>query len=120
MIILNLTAESNGAHANQTVNGNLSSIPEGWAQIPDNLLPAWEAYKPFVTLTVEDGVITGMADNPEARAAQEAADAAYEPPLDELTLTQLALAELAEAQEAAQTAMELAIAELAEILLGGE
>mgnify|MGYP000930994558 CR=1 FL=1 len=43
-----------------------------------------------------------------------------EQPLDELTLTQLALAELAEAQAAAQTTMELAIAELAEILLGGE
>lgn len=41
-------------------------------------------------------------------------------PLDEVTLTQLAIAELAEAQEAAQTATELALAELAEMLLGGE
>ena len=43
-----------------------------------------------------------------------------EQPLDEITQTQLALAELAEAQAAAQTENELALAELAELLVGGE
>lgn len=43
-----------------------------------------------------------------------------EPPFDDITLTQLAIAELAEAQEAAQTANELALAELAELIIGGE
>ena len=43
-----------------------------------------------------------------------------EMPLDQITLIQLAIAELAEAQEATQTATELALAELAEMLLGGE
>ena len=43
-----------------------------------------------------------------------------EPPFDDITLTQLAIAELAEAQEATQTANELALAELAEIITGGE
>lgn len=42
-----------------------------------------------------------------------------EPPFDDITLTQLAIAELAEAQEAAQTANELALAELAETMIGG-
>jgi hypothetical protein len=42
-----------------------------------------------------------------------------EPPLDELTQLRLALAELAEAQEADQTATELALAELADIMTGG-
>lgn len=118
MVILKLIPEVNGTHDNQS--GADLPVPEGWAQIPDIFMPVWEQYKPFVILTVEDGVITGMADNPEARAAQEAADAAYEPPLDDLTLTQLAIAELAEAQAAAQTATELALAELAELIAGGE
>jgi hypothetical protein len=43
-----------------------------------------------------------------------------EPPFDDITLTKLAIAELAEAQEVAQTANELALAELAEIITGGE
>ena len=43
-----------------------------------------------------------------------------EPPFDDITLTQLAIAELAEAQAVAQTENELALAELAEMLLGGE
>ena len=43
-----------------------------------------------------------------------------EPPFDDITLTQLAIAELAEAQEAAQTANELGLAELAELIIGGE
>lgn len=39
--------------------------------------------------------------------------------LDSLTETQLAIAELAEAQEAYQTANELALAELADLITGG-
>lgn len=80
MTIIKLCAEVNGAHANQS--GDIAFVPEGWARIPDNLLPVWEQYKPFVALTVEDGIITDMADNPEARAAQEAADAAIIPEPD--------------------------------------
>lgn len=40
-------------------------------------------------------------------------------PMDELTMTQLAVAELAQAMEDNNTATQLAIAELAEALLGG-
>lgn len=42
-----------------------------------------------------------------------------EPPMDPLTITQLAVAELAQAMEDNKTATQLAIAELAEALLGG-
>lgn len=41
------------------------------------------------------------------------------PPIDDITALQLALAELAEAQTAGQTANELALAELAELMIGG-
>lgn len=40
-------------------------------------------------------------------------------PMDELTITQLAVAELAQAMEDDKTATQLAIAELAEAILGG-
>ena len=117
MLIIKLTAESNGAHANQT--GMFETIPDGYADVPENLISVWEQYKPFVTLTVGDGGIAGIVDNSDARAAQAALDANTEQPIDELTLTQLAIAELAEAQEAAQTNTQLALAELAEMITGG-
>ena len=118
MTIIKKDPENNGAHANQTWGGD--AAPEGYATIPENLMSAWDAYKPFVTLEIVGDDITAIVDNPDARAAQETADAEKEIPLDELTLTQLAIAELAEAQEATQTANELALAELAEIITGGE
>lgn len=58
----------------------------------------------------------------EAVKVYEMGEAAYEAALsepDELTMTQLAVAELAQAQEDNNTAAQLAIAELAEALLGG-
>lgn len=42
-----------------------------------------------------------------------------EPPMDELTMTQLAVVELAQTVEDNNTANQLAIAELAEAILGG-
>lgn len=41
------------------------------------------------------------------------------PPMDAITMTQLALTELAETQEASQTTTEIALAELAELIAGG-
>lgn len=43
-----------------------------------------------------------------------------QPPVDEITALQLAVAELAETQTNDQTANELALTELAEIVLGGQ
>jgi len=61
---------SNGAHANQS--GDVLATPDGWAEIPENLLSAWEQYKPFVILTVESGTITDLQDNATARAESTA------------------------------------------------
>jgi hypothetical protein len=96
MTIVKLTPDSNGAHKNQT--SNISVLPEGWAIVPDNLISAWELYKPFVTISLDDGQIVGIEDNPEARAACESAQPA--PQMDPILEIKLAIAELAEAMAA--------------------
>lgn len=73
MIILKSEPCSNGAYANQIYDGD--TIPNGYISIPEQFVSEWEQYKPFVTITVEDGVITSMVDNPTAREAQQAIDA---------------------------------------------
>lgn len=49
MRIIEITALSNGAHRNQT--GNFSTIPDGWAVIPDGMETA---NFPFGEVTVND------------------------------------------------------------------
>lgn len=56
MRIIEIEALDNGAHRNQ--NHSLSSVPDGWAVIPDDMeVP--ETF-PFVEITVENGVVTAM------------------------------------------------------------
>lgn len=56
MRIIEINALENGAHRNQ--NHSLSSVPDGWAVIPDDMnVP--ETF-PFVDITVENGVVTSM------------------------------------------------------------
>lgn len=119
---INITPAVNGAHSDQANSFfEVEGIPEGWIEVPEELVPIWKQYAPFVALTIEDGKLTGISDNPEARAAQQAAGAGTDAsaPVDLLTQIQLAIAELAEAQAADQTATELALAELAELIMGG-
>lgn len=57
MRIVEIVALSNGAHRNQTIDGTLSVIPDGWAVIPDTM----ETKNfPFGELTADevDGVMT--------------------------------------------------------------
>jgi hypothetical protein len=77
MEILKITPDSNGAHRNQTWGA--APVPDGYIAVPEQFESTWEQYKPFVTITVENGVIANMVDNPAARAAQEAADAGIVP-----------------------------------------
>ena len=72
MTIVKTTVESNGAYVNQ--NGEFASVPDGYISIPDEFISAWEQYKPFVTIAIENGVIASIEDNPTARAAQKAID----------------------------------------------
>lgn len=72
MIIIRKTPFDNGAYGNQTYSGQ--TLPEGYYAVPIALEPAWHQFAPFVTLTIESGEITAIADNAEARAAQKAKD----------------------------------------------
>lgn len=58
MRIIEINALSNGAHRNQS--GTFSTVPEGWARIPDDMtIP--ETF-PFVNITVEGNVVTAMEE----------------------------------------------------------
>lgn len=57
MLIIEIAAQSNGAHRNQT--GAFRTIPDGWAEVPSSIeIP--DTF-PFVNIEVEDGVVTSMA-----------------------------------------------------------
>ena len=58
MTIIEIAACENGAHRNQT--GPDVVLPDGWAVVPENLLPVWQAHGPFVNVTASDGVVTSM------------------------------------------------------------
>ena len=56
MRIIEIAALENGAHRNQS--GFVGDVPAGWAAIPDGMeVP--DTF-PFVDITVEDGIATGM------------------------------------------------------------
>lgn len=78
MLIIKLNPENNGAHSNQACNFTLPEIPEGWAVVPPELEAQTLELLPWVTLELEDGVIIGISDNAEARAA-----AAEEPSVED-------------------------------------
>ena len=90
--------------------------PDGYYQVTDGVELSCGG---FGTLTVEDGIVTDFTPNTEAWEQWQAEHPAPEPQTDDITALQLAVAEMAEIQTADQTANELALAELAEIVLGG-
>lgn len=73
MTILNLTPQNNGAYVGQTWDGNF--VPDGYISIRDEFENIWEQHKPFVAITIKNGVVTSMVDNPTARLAQQTVDA---------------------------------------------
>lgn len=103
----------------QSWQGN--TIPDGYAIVPDYVATSvFYDYNGFVNLTVENGIVLEMTPNIEAWEAWKASlPEPDQEPLDEITALQLAVTELAETQENYQTANELALAELAELLIGG-
>jgi len=68
MIILKQIPESNGAYANQTCDENFS-IPVGYIHIPDEFEAQIQAVLPWVLLTIDNGVVTGIAENTAAKEA---------------------------------------------------
>lgn len=65
MRLIEIKTLDNGAHNNQTINGIITLIPDGWAIIPDNLeIP--ETF-PFVNIIIDDnGIVTTIEANQEA------------------------------------------------------
>ena len=64
MKIIEIKVLDNGAHRNQ--NGTFSSVPEGWAVIPETMEIPFTF--PFVNIVVDNGVVTEMTANEEACA----------------------------------------------------
>lgn len=56
MLIIEIAAQSNGAHRNQT--GTFRTLPEGWAEVPSSIqIP--DTF-PFVDITVDGQTVTSM------------------------------------------------------------
>lgn len=70
MLIIKTEAETNGAHANQYINGTLSNVPDGFAVVPEKLEAACMAVMPFFTIQYDEaGSMTGFtAVEPPAEA----------------------------------------------------
>ena len=74
MLIIEIAAQSNGAHRNQT--GTFRTIPDGWAEVPSSIeIP--DTF-PFVNIEVENGVVTsmtaGVVPEPEPESEPEPTD----------------------------------------------
>lgn len=69
MRIIEISAQDNGAHRNQT--GTFAVVPDGWAVIPDGM--SIPGTFPFVNITVKDGVVTSMTAGtvPEMEPVEE-------------------------------------------------
>ena len=68
MLMIELEAQANGAHRNQS--GTLLHPPEGWAVVPPELEAEARRYLPFIDLTVESGKITGIGQGPVPEPAE--------------------------------------------------
>lgn len=111
-MIIKIIANENGSHANQSTTPCI--IPDRWIEVPVDLEANFIASSAFCDLEIEDGVLVGITPLPIPEPEPPAPA-----PMDDLTMTQLAVAELAKTVEDNNTATQLAIAELAEALLGG-
>lgn len=97
MLIIRLNPENNGSYSNQLCNFTLPEIPQGWAVVPPELEQQALELLPWVTLELEGGVIVGVSDNAEARAAAAAEPTPAEP-VDETALLRAQVAMLQEQQ----------------------
>ena len=77
MRIIEISALSNGAHRNQT--GTFSTIPSGWAVIPDGI--ATTDTFPFVNIEVDGQTVTamtaGIVPEPETPSPTKQREEAY-------------------------------------------
>ena len=70
MVYIRTAADPNGARNDyQICNVPYETLPEGWAEIPEELIEKWEMYRPYFKLKIEDGRVTDIEDDPVARQA---------------------------------------------------
>lgn len=113
MLIIKLESEPNGAHSSKICD--CCELPAGWIVVPSNLEQKSISLLPFVLLTTENGVVTGVEDDVEARGNVPKPEILTDP-MDEI---RLAVAELAVTAAQKDAENKLAIAELAEAMIGG-
>lgn len=108
MQIIKTTPNAAGAYpAIQSWSG--TSVPEGYAIVPDELdTSAFYAHNGFVTLEVEDGVVSKLDTNEEAWAAWQASQPEPEDVEPEISTEELLL-EMATDHEARICAIELGV-----------
>lgn len=117
MNLIEINALDNGAHENRSTPWE-TTVPEGWAVIPDGL-PLPESF-PFVDLetALVDGVptVTAMTkrEMPAQKAPAEAAAPTMEQQVEALKTENAALTERISAQEEALTDLQLALCSLYE------
>lgn len=58
MLIIEIQPQENGAHRNQKPSGDLRTIPEGWAVVPDSITVP-ETF-PFVDIEVDGQTVISM------------------------------------------------------------
>ncbi len=71
MLIIRKQPHENGAYPNQIID-SYSEVPEGWVEIPENLIEKTKRLLPFITMTLEEESIINVEDNTEAREAAKA------------------------------------------------
>lgn len=73
MLIIKVDPEENGAHANQNISGILSSIPEGWVKVPEELEAQTAALLPWITAEIKNGEVIAVSENAGAKEAWDTA-----------------------------------------------
>lgn len=116
MTIISLEQSEHGQHDIKDRSDRLAPWLPGYIEVPPHLESAAWASGGFCDLAIENGALVGIT--PTERPPEPVPEP-VEPQVDELTMTQLAVAELAQTVEDNNTANQLAIAELAELMTGG-
>ena len=60
MTIIEINAREDGGHGLQSQSGRTECWLEGWITVPEELEAAAWACRGYCTLTIEDGVLTGL------------------------------------------------------------
>lgn len=100
LIVVNVTPNAAGAYSWYSANNWVPIPAPGQLALPAALEAAFRQYAPYVTLTVENGAVTAVADNPDARDAAHAGAEPEQPGIEQ---------RLTAAEEAILTLMEVSL-----------